>query len=348
MHVDEVTHLLKRGKGRPIHLNAYRLTVTLMAVAILVFVVFLGTVTGTLRFSVHELTSMLRVPGSLVHQIVLNVRLPRALTGLFVGMNLAVAGVLLQGILRNPMASPSIIGVNAGAGLAAVMIMTVLPGKIGAIPLASFCGALLAASLTYVLSTTSGNSRTVYIVLAGIAVSNLLNAITAALMMINSDVLEVTYSWLLGSLSGRSWPAVGTIWPYSLIGLLVALFISPKVNLFGLGDEVASSVGLPIRLYRIVIMLTAAVLAGSAVSVAGTIGFVGLIAPHSARLLVGGDHRFLVPLSALMGAILLILSDTVARTVFQPVELSVGIITSVLGAPFFLLLLYKKGRERRF
>jgi iron complex transport system permease protein len=139
---------------------------------------------------------------------------------------------------------------------------------------------------------------------------------------------------------------VNTIWPYSLIALSVALFISPKVNLFGLGDEVASSVGLPVRLYRIIIMLTAAVLAGSAVSVAGTVGFMGLIAPHSARLLIGNDHRYLVPLSAILGAILLILSDTVARTIFQPVELSVGIITSLLGAPFFLMLLYRKGKER--
>ncbi len=341
--------MLNKIEKKSTHLKAYRLTVILIAVVILVFIVFLSTVTGTIQFSVHEIISMLKgdLRGSLINQIIFNVRMPRVFTGVFVGMNLAVAGVLLQGILRNPMASPNIIGVNAGAGLAAVIIMTILPGKIGAIPFAAFFGALLATLLIYILSSTSGSSSTVHIVLAGIAVSNLLNAVTSALMMINSDVLEVTYSWLLGSLSGRSWMAVNTIWPYSLVALAVALFISPKVNLFGLGDEVASSVGLPIRLYRIVIMLTAAVLAGSAVSVTGTIGFVGLIAPHSARLLIGSDYRYLVPLSAILGAILLILSDTVARIIFQPVELSVGIITSVLGAPFFLLLLYKKGKEKR-
>jgi iron complex transport system permease protein len=215
------------------------------------------------------------------------------------------------------------------------------------IPIASFAGALAAVVIIYGLSMhSSGNSSTVHIVLAGVAVSSLLHAITAGLMVINSDILDITYSWLLGSLSGRSWVAVNTIWPYSLAGLSVAVFISPKVNLFGLGDEVASSVGLPIKLYRIIIILTAAVLAGSAVGVAGTIGFVGLIAPHAARMFIGGDHRYLVPLSAIFGAILLVLSDTVARTVFQPVELSVGIITSVLGAPFFLLLLYRKGKEK--
>ena len=147
----------------------------------------------------------------------------------------------------------------------------------------------------------------------------------------------------MGSLSvgvGRQSIPFGPI----VIGLTVAFFISPKVNLFVLGDEVALSVGLPIRRYRIAIMMVAAVLAGSAVSVAGTIGFVGLIAPHTARLIVGNDHRYLVPLSAILGAILLIVSDTVARTVFQPVELSVGIITAILGAAFFLMLLYKRKR----
>lgn len=331
------------------YLKAYRLTVILIAAVILILVIFFSIRIGTVQFSAYEILGLLKgdFQGELVNQIIVNVRMPRVFTGLFVGMNLAVAGVLLQGILRNPMASPNIIGVNAGAGLAAVIVMTLLPRKISAIPVAAFVGALSAALLIYLLSTTSGKSSTVHIVLAGIAVSNLMKAVTSALMTINSDLLEITYSWLLGSLSGRSWTAVNTIWPYSVLALAATLFISPKVNLFGLGDEVASSVGLPIRFYRILIMLIAAVLAGSAVSVAGTIGFVGLIAPHSARLLIGNDHRYLVPLSAIFGAILLIMSDTVARTVFQPVELSVGIITSILGAPFFLLLLYRKGRERR-
>lgn len=326
-----------------------RLAVVLMAGVILALLIAFCIVTGSMKIPWEDLFALLKggMRGSLADQIILNIRMPRVITGVFVGMNLAVAGVLLQGILRNPLASPNIIGVNAGAGLAAVLIMTLFPGQIGAIPLAAFAGALLATLLIYILSIASGSSGMVNIVLAGIAVSNLLTAVTAALMMLNTDVLEITYSWLLGSLSGRSWTAVDTIWPYSLAALSIALFISPKVNLFGLGDEVASSVGLPIRAYRMLVLLTAAVLAGSAVSVAGTIGFVGLIAPHSARLLVGGDHRYLVPLSALLGAILLILSDTLARTVFQPVELSVGIITSVLGAPFFLMLLFRQGKEKR-
>lgn len=336
------------GEKSPAQLKVFRLMMIMAASAALIIVASQSIVSGTIRFPIGEIFSVLRgdIQGGFIHQIIYNVRIPRVITGLFVGMNLAVAGVLLQGILRNPMASPNIIGVNAGAGLAAVIIMTIFPGKLMLIPIASFGGALAAMLLIYALSIASGDSTTIHIILAGIAVSSLFQAITSGLMVINSDMLEISYSWLLGSLSGRSWTAVGTIWPYSLVGMAMALFVSPKVNLFGLGDEVASSVGLPIRFYRIVIMLTAAVLAGSAVSVAGTIGFVGLIAPHTARLLIGGDHRYLVPLSGILGAILLVLSDTVARTIFQPVELSVGIITSVLGAPFFLLILYKKGKGK--
>lgn len=341
---------MKIDKQNPTYLKSYRLGVILIALVVFAIIISLSIITGTIKFSVNELIGVIKgdIQTGLAYQIILNVRMPRVITGVFVGMNLAVAGVLLQGILRNPMASPNIIGVNAGAGLAAVVIMTILPGEISAIPYASFFGALLATLIIYLLSSSSsGSFSTVHIVLAGVAVSSLLSAITSGLMSINSDVLEVTYSWLLGSLSGRSWTAVNSIWPFSAFALTIALFISPKVNLFGLGEEVANSVGLSIRVYRILIMIIASILAGSAVSVAGTIGFIGLIAPHSARLLIGNDHRYLVPLSAIIGGILLVISDTIARTVFQPVELSVGIITSILGAPFFLLLLYKKGRERR-
>lgn len=280
------------------------------------------------------------------YQIISNIRIPRIITGVLVGMNLAVAGVLLQGILRNPMASPNIIGVNAGAGLAAVAIMAVFPAMMQLIPIAAFFGALLASILIFMLSMqNSGKSSTVHIVLAGMAVSALLNAITNGLMMINSDVLNVTFSWTLGSLSGRSWSSVSMILPYSFLGLLAAMCISPKLNLFSLGDEMASSVGLKIGLYRVIIIVISSVLAGSAIATAGTIGFVGLVAPHTARLMIGNDHKYLVPLSALFGGVLLVLSDTLARTLFQPVELSVGIVTAVLGAPFFLYLLRKNQRK---
>lgn len=302
---------------------------------------------GTLDFSPGIIWKALRAASEvdLANQVIFNVRLPRILTGLLVGMNLAVAGGLLQGVLRNSLASPQIIGVNAGAGLAAVAIMVLAPGQVSMIPPAAFIGALGAALLVYGLSQSPGAvSSTVHIVLAGVAVSAFLSSVTSGLMILHSDELDITYSWLLGGLSGRSWTYFHLIWPYTAGGILAALFLSPKLNLFALGDEVGKSLGLSIAFYRIALVVTAAVLAGSAVSVAGTVGFVGLIAPHMGRLLVGEDFRYLTPLSALLGALLLVSADTVARTIFQPVELPVGVITAALGAPFFLLLLYRRGK----
>jgi iron complex transport system permease protein len=299
---------------------------------------------GTVEVSLSDLLKILngQVTDGYLYQIISNVRIPRIISGILVGMNLAVAGVLLQGVLRNPMASPNIIGVNAGAGLMAVILMTLLPSQLLLLPIVSFVGALAASLLIYGLSSQqSGRASTVHIVLAGVAISAFLNSITSGIMMLNTDVLDITYSWMLGSLSGRSWTAVQSVLPYSIIGLLAALFLAPKINLFTLGDEMASSIGLKTNRYRVIIIIISAILAGSAVSVAGAIGFVGLVAPHVGRLIIGNDHKYLIPISAVFGAILLVVSDTVARTIFQPVELSVGIVTGILGAPFFLLLLYR-------
>lgn len=324
--------------------------ITIIGIAFLMFcgISILCLFIGTVEFSFAEFIAS--VNGSdtegYLPQIINNIRIPRILTGILVGMNLGVSGVLLQGVLRNPMASPNIIGVNAGAGLMAVILMTVLPSQLLLLPIAAFVGALGASLLIYAIAMPkSGRASTVHIVLAGVAISAFLGSITSGIMMFNSDVLDVTYSWMLGSLSGRSWSAVTSVLPYSIIGLAAATFLAPKVNLFSLGDEIASSVGLKPGLYRIIIIVVSSVLAGSAVSAAGAIGFVGLVAPHTARLVIGGDHKYLIPLSAIFGATLLVVSDTLARTIFRPVELSVGIVTGVIGAPFFLLLLHNNKNE---
>lgn len=319
---------------------------------ILLFVTMsLSIVTGTVHFSFWEFIACINgdISSGHIYQIINNIRIPRVITGMLVGMNLAVAGVLLQGILRNPMASPNIIGVNSGASLMAVILMALIPSKILFVPIAAFFGALVASLLIFLLSMQrSGKSSAIQIVLAGVAVSSLLNSLSSGIMIINSDVLDVTYSWMLGSLSGRSWSAVYSILPYSLVGLSAAIYISPKVNLFVLGDDMAASIGLKTNFHKVIIIVISSILAGSAVSAAGAIGFVGLIAPHTARMIIGGDHKYLVPLSALLGSMLLIISDMVARTLFQPVELSVGVVTSVLGAPFFLLLLIKSRNKHLY
>ena len=314
------------------------ITVFILFCFIAISCVFIGTV----KFSVTEFYNCVNgtTQTGYLCQIINNVRIPRIITGILVGINLAVAGTLLQGVLRNPMASPNIIGVNSGAGLMAVILMTVLPSQLLLLPAASFIGALCSSLLILGISMEkTGRFSTLNIVLAGVAISTFLNSITSGIMIFNSDVLDITYSWMLGSLSGRSWSAVKTVLPYSVVGVLAALYLAPRVNLFSLGEEIANSLGLNIKHYRIFIIVIASALAGSAVSAAGTIGFIGLIAPHSARLVIGEDHKFLIPLAALFGAILLVVSDTLARTIFQPVELSVGIVTGVLGAPFLIMLL---------
>lgn len=303
---------------------------------------------GTVSFPLAEVRVALmgRSGTALANQIVSNIRLPRALTGLLVGMNLGVAGTVLQAVLRNPLASPNIIGVSNGAGFAAVAIMILAPGNLNWIPPAAFAGALAAAGLVYAISRAAGASSPVQIVLAGVAVSAFLGALTSGLMVLNSDELDVTYTWLLGGLSGRGWRYFALIWPYSAAGLSVVAFLSPQLNLFALGDEVGTSLGVRVPLFRLLFLGLAAFLAGSAISVAGTIGFLGLVAPHAARLIVGEDHRFLTPLAALIGGMLLVAADLAARVIFQPVELPVGVLTATLGAPFFLLLLLTRSANR--
>ncbi len=317
----------------------------IMIFAFLLLIAFILSIfKGTLYFSPHTIFDVLggKSQEQLAQHIIMNVRLPRTLTALLVGFNMAVAGALLQGILRNPLASPNIIGANSGAGLAAVIVMSLMPGNIKILPSAAFVGALLAGMIIYALARQEGRSSGITIILAGVALGALLSAFTSALMILHSDELGITYTWLAGSLIGRGWPYFNIIWPYSLAGGLVAVFLSPRVNLFLLGEEVGKNLGLSVEFSRLLIIFNASILAGSAVSVAGTIGFIGIVAPHTARMIIGNDYRYLLLLSGIIGGLLLITSDTLARTLFQPLEIPVGIFTAVLGAPFFYFLLYKK------
>lgn len=327
-----------------------RLMIIIFAVLSALTVFIISIISGTVKFEFFEVINgiFFNSDNPVCNQIIHNIRLPRILIGFLAGMNLAAAGALLQGVLRNPLAAPQIIGVNAGAGLAAVIFMIFFAGQIYLIPYGAFLGSLLAALLVYKLSTFSGSSSTVHIVLAGVAVSAFLNAITSGLMMLNSDELAITYLWLLGSLSGRGWEYFNLLLPYSILGLSISILISPKINLFNLGDEVGTGLGLSVKVYKMIVILLSAILAGSAVSVVGTIGFVGLIAPHLARILVGNDYRYSIILSTVLGGTLLVISDTVSRTLFRPVELSVGIVTSFIGAPFFLFLLYSKKKSKLY
>ena len=297
---------------------------------------------GSVEIPVQEILSALMGQGAGIHeQILMNIRLPRTLVAALVGINLALSGAILQAVMKNPLADPHIIGISSGAGLMGILVMLVLPDLGWLITPAAFAGAMGAAMLIYILAWKNG-IRPIRIILAGVAVSAFLGAGISALMIFYSDRVHSALMWMVGGLSARSWPHVTMLWPYTLVGGSLALLSARHLNILQLGDELAKGLGLRVELTRLLLTAVASLLAASAVSVVGLLGFVGLIVPHAARLMVGSDYRYLLPASALLGAAVVTFSDTFARTAFAPVELPVGILMAVLGAPFFLFLLRRE------
>ncbi|WP_027091536.1 FecCD family ABC transporter permease [Cohnella thermotolerans] len=305
-----------------------------------------GLTTGSVSIPLREIGAVLLHGSSSEHAVILlEVRLPRVLIGLLTGACLAASGAILQGIMRNPLADPGIIGVSAGGGLAAVIALVLLPQWSYLLPPAAFVGAFAAALLIYGLSWDRGASP-VKIVLAGVAVNALLGAVMNGIMVFHSDRIQAVIPWLSGGLNGRSWKHLGFMLPYALLGLaLTALAVKPA-NLLALGDQSAKLLGQRVELQRMLLLALAALLAGAAVSVAGLVGFVGLVVPHAVRLLIGEDYRYLLPVSAFAGGALVVVADTIARSWFDPVELPVGILLACVGAPFFLYLLKKRSHWR--
>lgn len=276
-------------------------------------------------------------------RILLYVRLPRTAAALFAGAGLAGAGVVIQSLLNNPLAGPNIIGVNAGAGFAAVLCCVFFPALPQVVPVGAFLGALLAVLLVYGVAKRTGASR-LTIVLAGVAVNSFLNAGTDTVHTFVPDALVGSNAFRIGGLTGLS---AKILWPACLmitLALVFAFLLRNELDILSLGDETAATLGLPVKLYRLLLLVAAACLAGASVSFAGLLGFLGLIVPHAARFLVGAETRWLLPLSALMGALMLTVCDILARVLFAPYELPVGILLSFLGAPFFIwLLLHNRG-----
>lgn len=280
--------------------------------------------------------------------IVLDLRLPRALLAVTVGAALAGAGTVFQGLLRNPLADPYIIGVSAGAAFGATLALTTgLAGSvlgIAATPLLAFAGAVGATTLVYSLARRGGDAPVEDLLLAGIAVSAFLAAVISWLQLAGGESLQRVVFWLMGGFSGRGWPHLAMAAPPVVVGLGIAWLYGRDLNALLLGDEAARAMGVDVPRTRKLLVAAGAMMAAAAVSAAGLIGFVGLTVPHLMRLMVGPDHRRLVPASALGGAVLLVLADVAARSAVTATELPVGILTAALGAPFFLLVLL---RERR-
>jgi iron complex transport system permease protein len=276
--------------------------------------------------------------------IIWQLRMPRVLTAALVGAGLAVSGAVMQGLTRNPLADPYLLGLSSGASLGAVAVL--LLGVSLLLPFAAFVGALLALTLTVLLANAGGRLTPTRMVLAGLAVSSLAASVTSFVIFwtATGDSYREILSWLMGSLSGAGWSAVIIATVGFAVAGLPLLFAGRLLDSFAFGDTAAASLGINVQGARLGLLAATALLTGAMVSVSGSIGFVGLILPHAVRLLVGPGYRALLPLVALVGAIFLIWTDTIARTLLDPREIPVGIVTALIGAPVFALLL---GRNRR-
>lgn len=318
-------------------------TIIIILFAALAFAGFIfSIVAGSVDIPLAEIWQSINGTHGGVHEkIIMNIRLPRTVVAVLVGINLSLSGAILQAVMKNPLADPHIIGISSGAGLAGIAILLMLPDESWLVTPVAFLGAMVAAVCIYILAWKNG-IRPVRIILAGVAVSAFLGAGISALMIFYSDRVHSALMWMVGGLSARSWPHVEMMWPYTLLGVILALIGARSINILQLGDDIAKGLGLRVELTRILLTAVAALLAASAVSVVGLLGFVGLIVPHAARLMVGTDYHFLLPASAILGAAVVTISDTIARVAFSPVELPVGILMAVFGAPFFLFLLRRE------
>lgn len=284
--------------------------------------------------------------------IFFNVRLPRIILGSLIGAALAVSGAILQSMFRNPLADPGIIGISAGASLGAIMIIVLGGGLLSSItiilgvfslPLMSFIGALAITLLLQQIATKDGQTSIVTMLLAGIALQAFIFALTGLLIFIADDqqLRDLTF-WGLGSLAGATWPKVFASAPIIVVSIIGLSFLAKFFNALALGDASAFHMGVSVQYVKTIAICGTAAATGAAVAVSGGIGFVGIVVPHLLRLLVGPDNRFLIPASAFLGAILLVGADMIARVIVAPAELPIGIITALIGAPFFLWLLMRK------
>jgi ferric citrate transport system permease protein len=278
------------------------------------------------------------------HLIVTTLRLPRALLAVIIGAGLGVAGAIMQAMTGNPLASPQTFGVNAGASMAVVAALVLLPNlPVPFLAPLAFGGAVIGGFAVYYLGAAGGMTP-VKLALAGTAVHLFLASITEAFILFHQHSTDQVLFWLAGSLDGADWTDVNRVLPWSIAGLVVAFFMARSIGIMRMGEDVAKNLGQHVFRVRTICGIIVIVLAGSAVAVAGPIGFIGLMVPHLTRLLLGRESQLYLPITALLGALLLVYADILARFIAYPYESPVGIVTAFLGAPFFLYLV---GKERR-
>lgn len=321
----------------------------LLLVILLTGAIFLSLGIGAVNIPPQKVWDALTTPAGAITNpaaariIVQDLRLPRILLAAVVGAALAGAGAAFQGLFRNPLADPFVIGASGGAAFGATLAIalgwTLNWMGFAPIPLAAFGGAVIAVALAYAISEASGQTNILALLLAGTALSSAFSAGVSFLMVLNHDDFANIFFWLMGGFSGRSWDDLWIALPYIGVGLAGLWLLARPLDMLAFGEETAQGLGVSVRQVRLLIVLCATLITAAAVASSGIIGFIGLIAPHIARLLWGPAHALLLPASILLGALLLVAADTAARTVLAPIELPVGILTALLGAPFFLYLL---------
>jgi iron complex transport system permease protein len=322
--------------------SKYRIiwAILLLGIGLLVTLV-LSLSQGAVPFTVEELWQALLHQGDPIKQTILwDLRLPRIVAALIVGAALGMSGALLQGMLRNSLADPFILGISAGAGLIVILMISLQVFPI-AIPLAAWIGAIVTSAIVIFLGRAGSGISIERLILGGVAVSSLLGSVQTTLLLLAEDgQIQIALSWLVGSLNGRGWREISTAGPYIILALIAGWLLARSVNVLALGDDLAVGLGVSLTRSRLLIGGVATLLAAGAVSICGLIGFVGLVVPHGVRLIVGTDHRFVLPLSALAGAWLLTFADLLSR--LGAVELPVGAVTALLGSPLFIWLLYRR------
>jgi iron complex transport system permease protein len=339
------------GTGRRRHPPRIPLAVGAL---VLVAAVVTGVAVGPVRIGVGELAGTLLSHVPLLHfhtstspvdqAIVWDVRLPRVVLAALVGAMLSAGGASYQGVLRNSLADPYLLGVAAGAGLGATVAIVAGGGGSLLLPVAAFAGAVLAVSMTYVVAAAGGGRASGYaIILAGVAVAAMLTAMQTYLQQKHADEIRQIYNWILGSFSVATWSDVRLVLPYIAVSLVVLLAHRRILDVLRVGADEAGALGIHPERTRLIIVSAATLGTAAAVSVSGLIGFVGIIVPHAVRLAAGASYRIVLPVSTVCGAAFLVLADVLARTVQQPTEVPIGVVTAVVGAPFFLLIL----RSRR-
>jgi len=307
----------------------------------LVLVVGLSLTQGSVAMTGPELWAALLRQGNPTHQVVLwDLRLPRLLATLLVGASLGVSGALLQGMLRNGLASPFLLGISSGAGLVVVVVITLGIWQVW-VPLGAWLGAIATTALVYLLAYGRGGLSIERLILSGVAFSSLFGAIQSLLLLMSRDGrIQAALNWLIGSFNGRGWTEVRLVGPGLVVAIAAGCLLARQVNLLNLGDDLAVGLGTSLARSRLLIGAVATFLAAGSVSIAGLVGFVGLMVPHGVRLLVGTDYHLVLPFSALGGALVLSAADLAARS--GPVELPVGVVTAFLGAPVFIWLLSRR------